>query len=72
MSKTTLNIDHQVLAKAKRFAAARGTSVPKLVERYLELISVPISMPEDTPVLGRLRGSLRGEASDPDWRERLC
>jgi hypothetical protein len=60
MSKLTLSVDEQVVARAKRFAARRGTSVSRLVERYLQLLATPPSVPTDAPVLDRLRGSLAG------------
>jgi hypothetical protein len=64
MSKLTLSVDERVVARAKQFAARRGTSVSRLVERYLELVSRPPSVPDDAPVLRRLRGSLAG--ADPE------
>ena len=35
MAKLTLSVDEEVVRGAKRYAAARGTSVSRLVERYL-------------------------------------
>ena len=39
MPKLTLSVDEKVVRGAKRYAAARGTSVSRLVERYLDLLS---------------------------------
>lgn len=72
MRKLTLSVDERVIAKAKRYAAARGTSVSKLVETYLDLIpGAAIARERSTPpVLGRLRGSLT-EASVHDYQRYL-
>jgi len=69
MQKLTLSIDRVVIDGAKRYARARGTSVSRLVESMLRLVSMgpadqagPAAAP---PVLGRLRGSLkRGSVDD--------
>ena len=37
MPKLTLGVDERVVRGAKRYAAARGTSVSRLVERYVDL-----------------------------------
>lgn len=60
MAKLTLSIDDRVIARAKKFAAKRETSVSELVERYLDLISAPSRKVAATPTLGRLRGALAG------------
>ena len=69
MQKLTLSVDGAVVDGAKRYARARGTSVSRLVESMLRLLSTkpadqagPAAVP---PVLGRLRGSLkRGSVDD--------
>ena len=62
MTKLTLSVARGVVERAKRYAARRKTSVSRLVERYLELISRPPRLePESVPpVLARLRGVLKG------------
>jgi hypothetical protein len=60
MSKLTLSVDENVVAGAKRYAAARGTSVSRLVERYLDLLSKAPKSDDETPVLRMLRGAARG------------
>jgi hypothetical protein len=35
----TLSVDKGVVERARRYAARRGTSVSRLVERYLRLLS---------------------------------
>ncbi len=60
MPKLTLSVDEKVVRGAKRYAAARGTSVSRLVEHYLSLLSKPFKADEATPVLRMLRGAARG------------
>ncbi len=61
MSKLTLSVDEQVVRRAKRYAAQRGTSVSQLVERYLDLVARPPRPPnEDPPMLRMLRGAAKG------------
>lgn len=38
-TKLTLSLETQVIEKAKRYAAEQGTSVSKMVEKYLKAIS---------------------------------
>jgi hypothetical protein len=66
MAKLTLSVDAAVVRDAKRYAAAHGTSVSSLVERYLELLARPTtpSLGPETPVLERLRGILKGRSTD--------
>ena len=70
MSKLTLSVDEQVVRNAKRYAAARGTSISRLVERHLRLLSAPRRSEEPTPVLKMLRGAARG-VTDDVYREHL-
>ena len=66
MQKLTLSVDADVVARAKRYAEARGTSVSRLVETMLHMVSTKTEDggPEP-PVLTRLRGSLsRGTRTD--------
>ena len=64
MPKLTLSVDERVVRRAKRYAAAQGTSVSKLVERYLDLLARPFEMSEAPPVLRMLRGAARGVPGD--------
>jgi len=50
MPKLTLSVDERVVRGAKRYAAARGTSVSRLVERHLDLLSKPPKADDQTPV----------------------
>jgi hypothetical protein len=75
MQKLTLSVDRRVVARAKRYARARGTSVSRLVEAYLDVIHAPgrrDGRPAERmpPVLARLRGALKA-ASVEDYRRYL-
>ena len=66
MSKLTLSVDEGVVARAKRYAERRGTSVSRLVETYLyALARPPVVKDQDlSPVTRRLYGVLRGVKFD--------
>ncbi|HEV8609009.1 MAG TPA: DUF6364 family protein [Thermoanaerobaculia bacterium] len=68
--KLTLSVDAEVIRKAKRAARQRGTSVSRMVQTYLELVSRTPGAGDDPPVLRRLRGSLKG-VSVGDYRRYL-
>jgi hypothetical protein len=65
MPKLTLSVDAKVVRGAKRYAAARGTSVSQLVERYLDLLSKPPKADDQTPVLRLLRGAAARRRTPP-------
>lgn len=69
-AKLTLTVDPDVIAAAKRYAAASGTSVSQLVEDYLAAISAAPAAVASPPVLARLRGSMRG-ADVADYQRHL-
>ena len=61
-TKLTLRLDDAVVARAKAYAAARGTSVSGLVEGYFRLVATGgDGGPTDVP----------SEAAAPDWRAGL-
>jgi len=66
MSKLTLSVDEDVVARAKRYAEKRGTSVSQLVERYLDALSRSPAVKDEglAPVTRRLVGVLRGVKFD--------
>jgi hypothetical protein len=74
MQKLTLSVDRAVVDGAKRYARARGTSVSRLVESMLRLVSTrPAGQEEPAappPVLRRLRGSLKRSTVN-DYRRHL-
>lgn len=59
--KLTLSVDDRVIRRAKRYAASRATSVSRIVEEYLDLLSGRPEGPSDAPpALRMLRGAARG------------
>jgi len=62
MVKLTLSVDGQVVARAKRYASRRATSVSRLVEVYLDALARPADLSDQDlpPVTRRLRGILKG------------
>jgi len=62
MSKLTLSVEDAVVQRAKRYASKRGTSVSRLVEQYLDLVSRPApGQDEDlTPLLKQIRAETKG------------
>lgn len=61
MQKLTLSVDAHVVARAKRYARAHGTSVSGLVEKLLDAAASPVPAGDAAPpILARLRGSLKG------------
>ncbi len=67
VSKLTLSVDEKVVRDAKRYAAARSTSVSQLVERYLALLA-ETRTDEQPPVLKLLRGAARRQSADAHRR----
>lgn len=64
MPKLTLSVDEKVVRRAKRYAAGRGTSLSRLVERYLDLLSSPPAAGDPTPALRLLRGAAKSVKAD--------
>ena len=71
MAKLTLSVDERVVARAKTYARAQGTSVSGLVEKLLELAATPARGSAAAPtMLAKLRGSLK-RADVRDYRRYL-
>ena len=70
MAKLTLSIDPKAVARAKRYARSQGTSVSKMVQVYLGMVSEPVETPEP-PVLRSLRGILK-KGAVRDYRKYLA
>ena len=78
MSKLTLSVDQAVVQRAKRYARARRTSVSRLVERFLDLITRDRQATgsarkvfEVAPVDGAVIRSALG-LSWPDFEDAVC
>lgn len=70
MSKLTLNVDANVVSRAKRYALQSGVSLSAMVETYLEAV---VSPPERavTPVLRSVRGILK-KSNPESFRKHLA
>lgn len=68
--KLTLSVNPDVVEAAKRYAALHGTSVSQLVEKFLVAVTSENLPSAPTPVLSRLRGSLR-DVSVEDHRQHI-
>lgn len=67
MAKLTLSVDPKVIKQAKRYAAARKTSVSRVVEQYLKALTRPSSKEgEIPPTLAKIRAELRGVTVDEE------
>ena len=74
VSKLTLSVDGAVVTRAKRYARKRGTSVSRLVEQYLEMVSGRAADDDEpaSPLLRRLRAEFEGVTADvSDYRRHL-
>jgi len=64
MPKLTLSVNEKVVNRAKRYAAKRGTSISRIVEDYLDLVTIsPGPAAKDPPVLAMLKGAGKGTDS---------
>lgn len=59
-----------MVTRAKRYARARGVSVSRLVEEYLDAVSAP-GTTSGAPILESLRGVLK-KADLQDYRKHLA
>jgi len=73
MSKLTLSVDDQVIARAKEYAKLHGSSISEMVETYLSAVSAPAPShsTRKTPILQSLRGIIKN-ADIEDYRNHLA
>lgn len=66
ITKLTLKLDKDILAKAKVYAKIKGISLNKLVEGYFKSLikQAKTKDPDSTPLVNELSGVLR---LDPDF-----
>lgn len=66
-TKLTLNIDEEVVKKAKSFSRREGKSLSKIVEEYLRTISDR----KKENVFEKIRSITKGKITHPevDWKE---
>jgi hypothetical protein len=74
-TKLTLRMDSSIIALAKAQAAKRGKSLSQLVADYIAGLRSrkKRTSPPVTPLVGSLRGILKGKIRDPQkaWRQHL-
>jgi hypothetical protein len=73
MSKTkfTVRVDGDVFEAAKQYARQHGTTVTNLVEEYFRSLGRVSDIPQDTPILIDLAGSLSPDTSLDDYQAYL-
>ena len=74
-TKLTLTVDKQVIEEAKKYAKEQGRSLSNLIEDYLKLLIEPPSLANDefeySPIVKSLKGSVKVEEEDFDYKEVL-
>lgn len=55
-TKLTLKLDENIIEKAKMFAKTRNTSLSKIIENYLQKITLDQEATKITPVVKSLSG----------------
>jgi hypothetical protein len=74
-AKLTLRLDDVLIGRAKRYAAARETSVSQLVAGYFDLLTAPqceVGEGSSGPIVRQLHGLLAGSGLDEaDYRRHL-
>lgn len=59
-TKLTLKLDGNVISRAKIYARKRNTSLSKMIENYLDVVSKPEDgEPEITPLVQSLSGVIK-------------
>jgi hypothetical protein len=76
MSKLTLSVDPQVVARAKEYAERNNTSVSELVQTYLSIVTKPPKAERRKglpPVLASLRSLVKDDGLDyrEEYRKHL-
>lgn len=73
-TELTLQLDEDLIQRAKSFSEKSGKTVSELVAGYFALLDIDLSYDEAelTPVVRSLKGSLRGaKATEKDYRTYL-
>jgi hypothetical protein len=69
-TKLTLSVEESAVRRARRYSKRHGTSVSELVSRFLaSLEDEPAIAP---PIVTKLRGVLRSDASVEDYRRHIA
>jgi len=67
-TKFTVRVDADALEAAKQYAGRHGTTVTNLVEEFFRSLGKVGEIPQETPILNELAGSLSADASLEDYR----
>ena len=71
-TKLTLKLNENVISRAKNYAKKRKTSISKMIENYLDVVSSPKSEGfEITPLVISLSGVIK-LPDNYDYKKRLC
>jgi hypothetical protein len=70
-TKFTVRVEPEALETAKQYAEAHGTTVTSLVQEFFHSLGKIGDIPNETPVLNELAGSLNASASIDDYRAYL-
>jgi hypothetical protein len=66
-TKFTARVDRLAFEAAKQYAGQHGTSISSLVEEFFRSLERVGQIPQETPVLKELTGSLRADTSLDDY-----
>jgi hypothetical protein len=71
MTILTIEIDDDLLARARQLAAARSMSVPEMVQRLLRVVAEPPLQHGDLPPITRQAAGMLPPMTDEQVRETL-
>jgi hypothetical protein len=66
-TKFTVRVEPGAFEAAKRYAGEHGTTLTRLVEDFFRSLEKVEDIPQDTPILNELMGSLRPDISLEDY-----
>jgi len=70
-TKFTVRMDTKVFESAKQYAGRHGTTVTNLVEEFFRSLEKVEKIPQETPILNELQGSLKAATSMDDYYDYL-
>lgn len=70
-TKFTVRVNAEALEAARQYAGQHGTTITNLVEEFFRSLGKVGEIPQETPVLNELTGSLSAEASVEDYHSYL-
>jgi hypothetical protein len=69
--KFTVRVAREAIEVAKQYAVHHGTTVTNLVEEYFRSLDKVDQIPQETPILDKLAGSLRTDTPLKDYNAYL-